>query len=84
MGDVQLAETLRRQGITDVRVLEAIRSLDRSEFVPETMRSEAGQDSPLPIGYGQTISQPFVVALMTEALNPQPGERVLEIGTGSG
>jgi protein-L-isoaspartate(D-aspartate) O-methyltransferase len=84
MGDVQLAETLRRQGITDVRVLEAIRSLDRSEFVPETMRSEAGQDSPLPIGHGQTISQPFVVALMTEALNPQPGERVLEIGTGSG
>ncbi len=84
MGDVQLAETLRRQGITDVRVLEAIRSLDRSEFVPEKMRSEAGQDSPLPIGHGQTISQPFVVALMTEALNPQPGERVLEIGTGSG
>jgi protein-L-isoaspartate(D-aspartate) O-methyltransferase len=65
-------------------VLEAIRSLDRSEFVPEGMRSEARLDTPLPIGHGQTISQPFVVALMTEALNPQPGERVLEIGTGSG
>ncbi len=84
MGDVELAEVLRRQGITDIRVLEAIRSLDRSEFVPEGMRSEAGLDTPLPIGHGQTISQPFVVALMTEALNPQPGERVLEIGTGSG
>jgi protein-L-isoaspartate(D-aspartate) O-methyltransferase len=84
MGDVELAEALRRQGITDIRVLEAIRSLDRSEFVPEGLRSEAGLDTPLPIGHGQTISQPYIVALMTEALNPQPGERVLEIGTGSG
>jgi protein-L-isoaspartate(D-aspartate) O-methyltransferase len=84
MGDVELAEALRRQGITDIRVLEAIRSLDRSEFVPEEVRSAAGMDTPLPIGHGQTISQPYVVAVMTEALNPQPGERVLEIGTGSG
>jgi protein-L-isoaspartate(D-aspartate) O-methyltransferase len=84
MGDVELAEALRRQGISDSRVLEAIRRLDRSEFVPEGMRSAAGQDSPLPIGHGQTISQPYIVAYMTQALNPQPGERVLEIGTGSG
>jgi protein-L-isoaspartate(D-aspartate) O-methyltransferase len=84
MGDVELAEALRRQGITDIRVLEAIRSLDRSAFVPEEIRSEAALDTPLPIGHGQTISQPYIVALMTEALNPQPGERVLEIGTGSG
>jgi protein-L-isoaspartate(D-aspartate) O-methyltransferase len=84
MGDVELAEELRRRGISDERVLEAIRELDRAEFVPEPMRSAAGQDSPLPIGHGQTISQPFIVAFMTQALNPQPGERVLEIGTGSG
>jgi protein-L-isoaspartate(D-aspartate) O-methyltransferase len=84
MGDVDLAEALRRQGISDARVLEAIRRLDRSEFVPEDVRRAAGLDSPLPIGHGQTISQPYVVAVMTQALNLQPGERVLEIGTGSG
>lgn len=84
MGDVELAEALQRQGISDTRVLEAIRSLDRAAFVPESMREVAGQDTPLPIGHGQTISQPFVVAFMTQALNVQPGERVLEIGTGSG
>ena len=84
MGDVELVEALRRQGISDARVLEAIRGLNRAEFVPESMRGAAGQDSALPIGHGQTISQPFVVALMTQELNPRPGERVLEIGTGSG
>ncbi|WNG57256.1 protein-L-isoaspartate(D-aspartate) O-methyltransferase [Archangium gephyra] len=84
MGDVELAEALRRQGISDTRVLEVIRELDRAAFVPESMRDVAGQDSPLPIGHGQTISQPFIVAFMTQALNLQPGERVLEIGTGSG
>ncbi|PTL76871.1 protein-L-isoaspartate(D-aspartate) O-methyltransferase [Vitiosangium sp. GDMCC 1.1324] len=84
MGDMELAEALRRQGISDTRVLEAIQGLERAEFVPESLRSAAGQDSPLPIGYGQTISQPFIVAFMTQALSPQPGERVLEIGTGSG
>ena len=84
MGDVELAEALRRQGISDTRVLEAIRNLERAEFVPEAMRSAAGQDAPLPIGHGQTISQPFIVAFMTQALGLQPGERVLEIGTGSG
>jgi protein-L-isoaspartate(D-aspartate) O-methyltransferase len=84
MGDVELAEALQRQGISDARVLEVIRGLSRAEFVPESMRDVAGQDTPLPIGHGQTISQPFVVAFMTQALNLQPGERVLEIGTGSG
>ncbi|AKJ03194.1 protein-L-isoaspartate(D-aspartate) O-methyltransferase [Archangium gephyra] len=84
MGDVELAEALRRQGISDARVLEVIRALDRAAFVPESMREVAGQDTPLPIGHGQTISQPFIVAFMTQALNLQPGERVLEIGTGSG
>lgn len=84
MGDMELAEALRRQGISDTRVLEVIRGLDRAQFVPESMRDAAGQDSPLPIGHGQTISQPFIVAFMTQALDLQPGDRVLEIGTGSG
>jgi protein-L-isoaspartate(D-aspartate) O-methyltransferase len=84
MSDRELAEFLGRQGITDARVLEAIRSLRRADFIPEELRDSAGQDSPLPIGHGQTISQPFIVAYMTQALALEPGERVLEIGTGSG
>jgi protein-L-isoaspartate(D-aspartate) O-methyltransferase len=84
MGDIQLADLLRQQGIHDSRVLDAIRRLNRADFVPDTVRGVAGQDAPLPIGHGQTISQPYIVAFMTQALNPQPGERVLEIGTGSG
>jgi protein-L-isoaspartate(D-aspartate) O-methyltransferase len=84
MSDRELAEFLGQQGITDARVLEAIRGLRRADFIPEDLRDLAGQDSPLPIGHGQTISQPFIVAYMTQALALQPGERVLEIGTGSG
>jgi protein-L-isoaspartate(D-aspartate) O-methyltransferase len=84
MGDVALADFLQRQGIQDERVLGAIRKLDRAAFIPAALRYAAEQDSPLPIGHGQTISQPYIVAYMTQALNPQPGERVLEIGTGSG
>jgi len=84
MGDEALARELSWRGITDQRVLEAIASLDRSLFVPANERPLATADQPLPIGYGQTISQPYVVAFMTQALAIQPGERVLEIGTGSG
>jgi protein-L-isoaspartate(D-aspartate) O-methyltransferase len=84
MGDWARAEFLAAQGIRDRRVLEAIARLERSDFVPERARGEAGADVPLPIGHGQTISQPYVVALMTEALRLQGHERVLEIGTGSG
>jgi protein-L-isoaspartate(D-aspartate) O-methyltransferase len=84
MNDRELAESLARQGIVDARVLEAIRSLRRADFLPEDLRDSAGQDSPLPIGHGQTISQPYIVAYMTQSLALQPGERVLEIGTGSG
>jgi protein-L-isoaspartate(D-aspartate) O-methyltransferase len=84
MGDVALAEFLWRQGIREQRVLEAIGHLSRADFVPESTRYAATQDSPLPIGYGQTISQPYVVALMTEGLGLKGHERVLEIGTGSG
>lgn len=84
MGDVALADFLEREGIRDRRVLAAIARLNRADFVPEHARSSATQDSPLPIGHGQTISQPYIVALMSQALQLQGYERVLEIGTGSG
>ncbi|NTX67662.1 protein-L-isoaspartate(D-aspartate) O-methyltransferase [Myxococcus sp. CA051A] len=84
MGDRGRAEYLSSQGIRDGRVLEAISRLTRADFVSEAERLEAGADVPLPIGHGQTISQPYVVALMTEALALKGHERVLEIGTGSG
>ena len=72
------------RGITDPRILEAMRKVPRDAFVPETVRDRSYRDEPLPIGYDQTISQPFIVAFMTEKLRLQPGNRVLEIGTGSG
>lgn len=81
-----VAEQLSSPGrnVTNARVLSVMGKVPRHEFVPETYRSAAYQDRPLPIGYQQTISQPFIVAFMTEQLDPHPGERVLEIGTGSG
>jgi protein-L-isoaspartate(D-aspartate) O-methyltransferase len=72
------------RGITNARVLTAMGKVPRHEFVPEQLRSQAYRDRPLPIGHGQTISQPFIVAFMTEQLEPRPTDRVLEIGTGSG
>ena len=75
---------LAHRGIKDKRVLEAMRQVPRHLFIPEAMRSLAYCDSPLPIGHGQTISQPYIVALMTETLELEGKERVLEVGTGSG
>ena len=72
------------RGIKDPRVLAAMSKVPREQFVPENLRASSYQDRPLPIGYDQTISQPHIVALMTEKLRLQPNERVLEIGTGSG
>jgi protein-L-isoaspartate(D-aspartate) O-methyltransferase len=77
-------QQLRRRGISDLRVLEAMRSVPREEFVSEEMRPKAYDDGALPIGYGQTISQPYVVAFMTEVAELQPRDVALEIGTGSG
>ncbi|OFX19700.1 MAG: protein-L-isoaspartate O-methyltransferase [Anaeromyxobacter sp. RBG_16_69_14] len=71
-------------GIRDERVLRAVEQVPRQLFVPPAMRGESEADRPLPIGYGQTISQPFIVAFMTEALRLEGAERVLEVGTGSG
>ncbi len=72
------------RNITNARVLAVMETVPRHEFVPEQYRNRAYADSALPIGYDQTISQPYIVAFMTEQLNPRPTDRVLEIGTGSG
>lgn len=72
------------RGVSDPRVLDAMRTVPRELFVPDELAHQAYEDHPLPIGRGQTISQPFVVALMAEAAELSPGDRVLEIGTGSG
>jgi len=77
-------EQIARRGIRDQRVLAAMRKVERHRFVSEAQRSGAYEDHPLPVGEGQTISQPYIVALMTEALALQGDERVLEVGTGSG
>ncbi len=76
--------TIVARGVGDEDVLRAMRTVPRHKFVPDDYVNIAYADHPLPIGYGQTISQPFIVAWMTELLDLQPGERVLEIGTGSG
>ena len=85
----QRAETMVNKqivsrGIKDKKVIDALKNTPRHEFVPENMVSHAYDDSPLPIGNGQTISQPYIVALMTELLKLKGNEKVLEIGTGSG
>jgi protein-L-isoaspartate(D-aspartate) O-methyltransferase len=77
-------EQIRRRDVTDPRVLEAMETVPRHLFVPQRDRTLAYADAPMPIGHGQTISQPYIVALMTELLEPEPTHRVLEIGTGCG
>lgn len=72
------------QGVRDARVLDAMRRVPRHLFVPPGLAEQAYDDRPLPIGEGQTISQPYIVARMTELAEPKPGDRALEIGTGSG
>lgn len=80
----RLREELEQRDITDARVLDAIEETRRDLFVPEAMRAAAYEDSALPIGNGQTISQPYIVALMTQELELSGDEKVLEVGTGSG
>jgi protein-L-isoaspartate(D-aspartate) O-methyltransferase len=80
MVEMQIA----RRGVTAESVLAAMRRVPRHRFVPVAMKDRAYEDGPLPIGHGQTISQPYIVAFMTEALKLKPHEKVLEIGTGSG
>jgi protein-L-isoaspartate(D-aspartate) O-methyltransferase len=75
---------LRARGIDDPRTLKAMAKVPRERFVPKELTARAYDDSPLPIGFGQTISQPYIVAFMTQELRTKPADRVLEIGTGSG
>jgi len=82
--DVRATASYLGRGKLDPRVLAALGTVPRHEFVPWLERSRAYRNEPLPIGYGQTISQPYIVAVMTDLLAPHPGDRVLEIGTGSG
>ncbi len=80
----ELVKKLKEKGIKDATVLNAIEQVERHLFVPKTIEFRAYKDIALPIGYGQTISQPYTVAVMTEALKLSAGDKVLEIGTGSG
>lgn len=77
-------EQIERRGVKDERVLEAMRKVPRHRFVPVSVQQEAYADYPLPIGHGQTISQPYIVAKMTELLQVKEGDKILEVGTGSG
>jgi len=82
---IKMVETqIRNRGVTNSEVLNAMKKVPRHLFVPEEYANEAYNDYPLPLGYGQTISQPFIVAYMTEAVRPSGKKKVLEIGTGSG
>ncbi|MDZ7624129.1 MAG: protein-L-isoaspartate(D-aspartate) O-methyltransferase [Ignavibacteriaceae bacterium] len=80
----ELVESLRLKGIADELFLQAMTKVEREKFVSAIMKPNAYKDIALPIGYGQTISQPFTIAIMTEALQIKKGDKVLEIGTGSG
>ena len=77
-------DQIERRGVSEPGVLRAMQMVPRHLFVPEVLRGSAYEDCPLAIGEGQTISQPYIVAYMTEAIRPKPGDTVLEIGTGSG
>lgn len=79
-----ITEQIVRRGVTDPQILAAMQKVPREEFLPPDVKNMAYDDRAIPIGYGQTISQPYVVAFMTRALALKPGDRVLEVGTGSG
>ena len=82
--EAMVEQQIRQRGVLNARVLDAMRSVPRERFVPPEVRAQAYDDGPLPIGSGQTISQPYIVAYMTEALEVEPSHKVLEVGTGSG
>lgn len=82
--DRMVAGQIATRGVEDPLVLDAMRAVPREDFVPADLAEYAYEDGPLPIGHGQTISQPYIVAVMTAAARVRPGDRVLEIGTGSG
>ncbi len=81
--EAAMTQQVMGRGVFDERVMAAIRKVPRHEFVPDDQKRHAYENRPLPIGHGQTISQPYIVALMTDLLDPEPGDVVLELGTGS-
>ncbi len=81
---LELVESLRNKGITDDVFLQSLLNVEREKFIPSGVRAHAYKDIALPIGYGQTISQPYTIAIMTQALKVNKGDKILEIGTGSG
>ena len=82
--EAMVREFIQREGVTNPRVLKSMREVPRHEFVRRGLQAQAYLDGALPIGYQQTISPPYIVAYMTQTIDPQPDEKVLEIGTGSG
>lgn len=82
--DAMVRTQIAGRGIKDTATLQAMRTVPRHLFVPSSLADSAYQDQPMPIGYGQTISQPYIVAYMTEVIRPKAGQKILEIGTGSG
>lgn len=85
MDYLDLIENLKREGtLKTPLIIEAFKAINRADFLPSGLKQEAGVDIPLPIGFGQTISQPLTVAFMFELLQPKPGERILDVGSGSG
>jgi protein-L-isoaspartate(D-aspartate) O-methyltransferase len=82
--EAMVRDQIEARGVRDARLLAALRAVPRERFVPAALQAHAYDDGPLSIGEGQTISQPYIVATMTEQLRPEPGDRVLEVGTGSG
>lgn len=84
MNNNKLLEKIKRSGVADRKILQAIETVDRKKFLPDSQKAKAYQDKPIPIGHGQTISQPSLVATMTKKLDVDDLSKVLEIGTGSG
>lgn len=82
--DIMISQQIEARGITHQPTIDAMRKVQRHMLVPDNQKQNAYNDSPLPIGFGQTISQPYIVAYMTEAIQPEKGQKILEIGTGSG
>ncbi len=82
--DARYSQSYTGRGVLKPEVMKAVEAVERHQFVPPALQSQAYRNHPLPIGYGQTISQPFIVALMTDLLDVQAGDKVLEVGTGSG
>jgi protein-L-isoaspartate(D-aspartate) O-methyltransferase len=79
-----LKRLIKKDYLKTPLIIEAFKNINRADFLPENLRGQAGVDAPMPIGFGQTISQPLTVAFMLELLRPEPGDKILDVGAGSG